>query len=146
MLFHRGCCQNKSVTSTWAERPLLHIQQRGGVRGLGGHPPLCQLALGWPCAPVPLPSGLCSDGTAAMGGGQRVLDVLPLLARVLSSMLSQFTQNALEDELLLVGCVGEAGTVLFCMVVHPKYWRLSNLPENVAPPPPPPLHENRHIW
>lgn len=39
-----------------------------GVYGLGAHP-LCQLALEWPCGPVPLPSGLSSDGTATMGGG-----------------------------------------------------------------------------
>lgn len=38
-----------------------------GVYGLEAHP-LCQLALEWPCGPLPLPSGLSSDGVATMGG------------------------------------------------------------------------------
>lgn len=62
-----------------------------GVYGLGAHP-LCQLALEWPCGPVPLPSGLSSDGTVTMGGGRGGCAVRPwcinqkaLLSRALRS-------------------------------------------------------------
>ena len=105
-----------------------------GVR-FGGHP-LCQLALGWPCAPVPLPSGLCSDGTAAVGGAAYpCINQKALLARVFSSTLSLFTLNALEDYLVLNGCVSGAAMDPPFVAVHPKSecWRFSKTYlENVA--------------
>lgn len=110
----RSVNMGREATSTYSTK--------GWGARFGGHPPLCQLALGWPCAPVPLPSGLCSDGTAAVRGwaaDPRCINQKALLARVFRWTLSLFTQNALEDYLLLIGCVSGARMVPFCVVVHP---------------------------
>lgn len=99
MLFHRGCCQNKSIALNMEWTTAYSIKGRVcGFRGTPHPSPPCQLALGWPCAPILLPSGLSSDGTTeSVCGGWAVhpwrINQKALLVRVFSSMfVSLFTQ------------------------------------------------------
>lgn len=124
-----------------------------GARFWGGPPP----------PPISLPAGFgvtlrpsrsalwpVFRWDSSSGGGGVVcpwcINQKALLARVFSSVLFLFIQNALEDDLADWVCgrgwgssVSCSGTSLMLAVLEPYL-------ENVAPPPPPSLHENGCIW
>lgn len=112
MLFHRGCCQNKSIALKMGWTTAYSI--KGRVYGLGAPPPPqnsppCQLALGVtlrPSAPALWP--VFRWDHSDRGGGRAVrpwrINQKALLVRVFSSMLCLCVYpNALEDYLCCVG-------------------------------------------
>lgn len=110
MLFHRGCCQNKSIALKmgWTTA----YSMKGRVYGLGALPPQTPLPASWlwgdPAPQCSCPLACLQMGPRRRGGGRAVrpwrINQKALLVRVFSSMLCLCVYpNALEDYLCCVG-------------------------------------------
>ncbi len=145
MLFHRGCCQNKSIASNMGWTAAYSIKGRGvWFRGtLSTPPPSASWLLGWPCAPVPpalwpVFRWDCGEGGWAVRPWR--INQKALLVRVFSSMLClclpKCTWGLSAD--WVSWCVGAGG---WCfngsgcvshMVLLLCWWFLETYLENVA--------------